>query len=134
MSSYIQLIDGLRTAKDAAATLGTPSTDAHGINIKPWRTLATPKSFTQAVIALSADATSNITSPVLYGYGPLTSATAQWFVIGSLNSGTTIALTLTMGFSQILQFPTVFTRLAVGGTPSAGNVIYAATPIMVENQ
>ena len=95
MSSYSQLIDGLRVATVAAATLPTPSASTSGISLvgstANWRTLSTPKSFVTAIIALSADGVSSVTVGKLYGYAPLTSSTSGSRVLlptATVNTGT----------------------------------------------
>lgn len=139
MVAYIQPVHGLCVEKAAAASLATPSTSSDGVSIETWRKNSTPIGFTQAVIAIDSDATTTLTSPKLYGYGkygPLSSGepTYHWFYLGDLNNGTAISLTAGVGFAQVIQFPNVFKRLAVGATVSAGNVSYSATPITVIDQ
>lgn len=132
MPSKIQPVTGLLKDKAAAAALAVPATASDGVDVSTWRTGSTPLGFVQALIAIDSDASTTLTSPTLYGYGPYgPSGASQWFVIGTLNGGTAIALTAAVGFAQMFQFPCVFTRLAVGATVSAGNVGYTATPVMV---
>lgn len=130
MISYTQV--ALLKSVAQAATLPTPSDANSGTSISSWHTGGVSQGFGEALIGLTADGAATVTSPKLYGYGPYGAAGAEgWFLIGDLNSGTAISLTATVGYSQIMQFPGVFTRLAVGGTVSANNVGYTFTPIMV---
>jgi hypothetical protein len=73
-----------------------------------------------------------VTAAALYGYGPFgPAAAAGWFLIATLNGGSAIALTSTIGFAQLVSVPQLFTRLAISATISANNVGYTLTPAPV---
>ena len=139
MARYIQPIYGLRVDKALAATLPAPSAATDGIAIHDpangidWR----PRSgagYPKAVIALFADGAASITNATLYVYGPYGIAGAsKWMALKTLNAGAatpgTIALTATAGYAEEVDLPSVFDRIAVGGTVSANNAGYTATPV-----
>ena len=129
MSTYIQPVHGLRQDKALAATLPTPSTATDGVDITKWRPFS-GMGYTKCVVTLLADAAVTVTSATLYGYGPYgIGATNVWVAIGALNSGSTISLTSTAGWADDIDLPSVFDRLAVGGTVSGGNAGYTVTPL-----
>jgi hypothetical protein len=134
--SYMSVASSLLIEKAQAAALAAPSAAGDGIDITTWDVrvgaVTAQSGYIQAVLALTASGAATLTTPKLYGYGPYgVLGAAAWFIIGDLNAGTAISLTATVGFSQIVQFPCVFTRLAIGGTVSANNIGYTATPLAV---
>lgn len=135
MANRMQPVHGLLVEKAAAAALSAPSASTDGVDITGWRQYSSAAGHTVAVLAIDSSTTTTLTSPTLYGYGPYGPAAAsQWFSLGTLNSGSSIALTAGVGFAQVIQFPCAFTRLAIGATVSAGDVGYTLTPQMVTEQ
>lgn len=114
----------LKQAKAGATALPAPSGATDGVDVTSWN--VNGAGYPKAYVALTADGAATVTSPVLYGLEPVT---GLWCQIGQLNEGASISLTATLGYAETFDLPTVFTRLAVGGTVSAGNVGYTMVPI-----
>jgi hypothetical protein len=78
-------------------------------------------------LTLAGAGTCTLASPLLLGWD----ATEElWFVIASLNGGTTINLTATLGWSTTVELAAGFTRLAVSGTLNTSTLTAKAAPII----
>lgn len=129
MSTYIQPVHGLRQDKALAGTLPAPSAATDGVDVTKWRPFS-GMGYTKCVVTLIGDAAVTVTSGVLYGYGPYGIGGAfVWSAIGQLNSGASISLTATAGYAEDVDLPSIFDRLAVGGTVAGGNAGYTVTPL-----
>ena len=129
MSTYIQPVHGLRQDKALAATLPAPAVNTDGVDVTKWRPFS-GMGYTKCVVTLVADGAANVTNAALYAYGPYGIGGASvWMNIGALNAGSSIALTATAGWSETVDLPSVYDRLAVAGTISANNVGYTVTPL-----
>ena len=130
MSTYIQPVHGLRQDQALAASLATPSTNADGVNVKSWRPFS-GMGYTKAAVTLLADGAATVSAATVYAYGPYgIGGVDTWMAIGQLNNGSDISLTATVGYSEDIDLPSVFDRLAVGGTVTGGNNVgYTAMPL-----
>jgi hypothetical protein len=129
MPRYIKPVNGLAVTKAGAATLPTPSAATDGVELTDWVRFS-GMGWAMAVVSLFSDATSNITNPKLYAYGPYGANGAnQWLFVQNLNGGNAIALTAIVGWVDKIELPAQFISLAVGGTVDVGNVGYAFTPL-----
>lgn len=126
---YIKSVPGLIVTKPQASSLPTPALATDGESIASWSAPGTQFTPT-ALVTITANGTCSLTGATLYGYEP---TKAQWFALGTLNGGASIALTSTVGYAQTFSMPAVFTALAVGATVSANNVGYDFMPVETYN-
>lgn len=111
------------TIEDAQATLPAPSTAADGGDISGWRVSGGPAP-RYAIVKISSDGTTTLAGAYLAVYDG-----SAWYNAGDLNEGSNISLTSSVGWASPLLDIGIYDRVALVGTPDAGDVTAVVIPV-----
>ena len=97
----------------AASALAVPSSASDGADVSSWRSGSHAKTMRAFVYLYGTAAT--LSAVWLWGYRH-----GRWHRLGQLNGGSDIPITsATQGYSEVIGFVGIFTRLAVSATGAA---------------